>query len=272
MEQPSNLPADPVDPFAATAPFYDLDLQEYEEDIAFYRELLTRMVGPDGAVLELGCGTGRIAIPLAEAGLSVVGVDSSPAMLAEARRRAASLPEGAGGPEGKALTLIEGDMRSLDLHRRFAAVILALGGLQHVESMDELVAVLHVVAGHLDDGGIAILDLDAPHSDDFIAGPRPLVEHWTRPWQGGQVTKLVAVDNRPAEGLRRVTFHYDVQPGEGPLRRLTHRFVLRIVTAGELELAARLAGLAITAQYGDYELGPFEDGSDRQVVMLERAG
>jgi hypothetical protein len=85
------------------------------------------------------------------------------------------------------------------------------------------------------------------------------------------VTKLVAVDGRPSECRRIVTFHYDVQPAEGPLYRVSHEFSLRVITSGELELAARLAGLEMTSLYGDYELSPFDDGDLRQVAVFEHA-
>jgi hypothetical protein len=85
------------------------------------------------------------------------------------------------------------------------------------------------------------------------------------------VSKLVAVDGRPGEGLRNVTFHYDVQPPEGGLRRVSHEFVLRVITAGELQLAARLAGLELVAEYGDYDLSPVSDGDDRYIAYFAHA-
>ena len=255
----TNDPAPPpTDPFAVIAPFYDLDLAGYDRDVTMYRELAASR-GP--AVLELGCGTGRVASPLAAAGLEVVGVDASPAMLAVARERAGDAP----------FATVEGDMRTLDLGRRFDAVLIPLGGLQHMETAEEVAAALATVARHLAPGGMAVVDVEAPHPQDLEPGPQPLVEHWTRPWRGGSVTKLVAVEGAPVRGLRHVTWHFDVQPPEGALARLTARFTLRTVTAGELELAARLAGLAVTAWHGDYDLSPAADGDERLIALLERS-
>ena len=247
-----------IDPFAVIAPFYDLDLAGYDGDVALYRELAA-LRGP--SVLELGCGTGRVAAAMAAAGLDVVGVDASPAMLAIARDRAASAP----------FAIVEGDMRALDLGRRFDSVLIPLGGLQHMETAAEVAAVLVTVARHLSPGGAAVVDVEAPHPQDLEPGPQPLVEHWTRPWRGGSVTKLVAVEGAPARSLRHVTWHFDVQPAEGALTRLTARFTLRTITAGELELAARLAGLAVTAWHGDYDRSPAEDGDERLIALLEHA-
>jgi ubiquinone/menaquinone biosynthesis C-methylase UbiE len=245
------------DPFAAVAPFYDLDLEGFDDDIEMYRELAQSR---GSEVLELGCGTGRVAEPLARAGLNVAGVDISAAMLELAGERAGTLP----------VTFVEGDMREIDLGREFDAVLVPLGALQHMETASDVVATLATVARHLAPSGLAVVDVEAPHPDDFAPVPQPLVEHWTRPWRGGEVTKLVAVEARPSLGLRFVTWHFDVQPPDGALRRVTAKFALRVITAGELELAARLAGLTVAAWYGDYGLSPTGDGDERMIALLER--
>ena len=259
-----------ADPFAQVARFYDLDLEGFDDDVALYLELAA------GGVLELGCGTGRVAVPLAEAGLRVTGVDVSPAMLARARERAEGLP----------LRFVEGDMRTLDLGERFGAVLLPLGGLQHMATTAEVAAALATVARHLAPDGQAVVDIEAPHPDDWLPGPRPLVEHWTRAFvedpasslagaaaglgaPSATVTKLVAVEGRPVEALRLVTYHFDVQPAEGPLQRVTQQYALRVITAGELELAGRLAGLRIAAWYGDYDGAPPREGDERLMAIFE---
>ena len=254
----------PPDPFAPYAPFHDLDLGGFADDLPFWLGLAEGR----GSVLELGCGGGRVAAPLAAAGLRVTGADASPSMLALARRRAAGLP----------LRLVEGDMRSLRLGERFGAVFVPLGGLQHLGTAEDVAAAFATIAAHLAPGGVAAIDVEAPHPDDWLPGHRPLVEHWTRPpaggcasggADGGLVTKLVAVEGRPAEQLRLVTYHFDAQPEDGPPRRTTLRFALRVVTAGEIELAARLAGLRVAALHGDWDGSPPADGDDRIVAVLE---
>ena len=106
-----------TDAFAVIAPFYDLDFQDREDDILMYRELARRRGGGVPAtVLELGCGTGRVAAPLAQSGLEVVGVDVRPAMLELARERRDVLP----------LTLLQGDLRTLHLGRRAPLLLLPL--------------------------------------------------------------------------------------------------------------------------------------------------
>jgi ubiquinone/menaquinone biosynthesis C-methylase UbiE len=248
------------DPFAVIAEFYDLDLEGYGDDLELYRELAASEGGP---VLELGCGTGRVAAALAAKGVEVVAVDLSPSMLRRARARLEQ-----DGLSAR-VELIEGDMRDLRLDRRFPLVLVPLGGIQHMETTDDVVGVLEVVARHLDAGGRALLDLEAPLPDDFTPGPQPLVEHWTRELDGSRVTKTVAVEARPALGLREVTWHFDLQATEGGLRRYTERFTLKVITLGELEMAARLAGLEVSGTFGDYDWSPYDDGAERLVVTLE---
>ena len=214
-------------------------------------------------MLELGCGTGRVAAHLAAAGFGVVGVDCSTAMLELARARCAGLP----------VRLVEGDMRCLALGERFGLVLIPLGGLQHLETAAEVAAALASVAAHLAPGGFAAIDVGAPHSDDWLPGQRPLVEHWTRPLAGeALVTKLVTAEGVPSRSLRLMTWHYDVQPPSGPLRRVTQQFALRVITAGELELAGRLAGLRVAAWYGDHEGAPPRDGDWRLIALLAHEG
>lgn len=256
------MPEQDTDPFAPIARFYDLDLEGFDDDLALYMEIAA---GRD--VLELGCGTGRVAVPLAASGVRVTGVDLSPAMLALARDRADGLP----------VRLVEGDMRTLDLGERFGAVFVPLGGLQHMTTAAEVAAALATVARHLAPGGQAVVDVEAPHPDDWLPGPRPVLQHWTRRLPpepgspGGTVTKLVAVEGRPVESLREVTYHFDVQPPEGPLQRVTQQFTLRVITAGEIELGARLAGLRVAAWYGDHDGAPPREGDDRLIAVLEHA-
>ncbi len=242
----------------AIAPFYDLDLEGYEEDVALYVALNEEYPGP---ILELGCGTGRVASSLALAGAEVTGVDLSPAMLEVARSSSGT----------DHVMWLHADMRDLDLGRRFALVLAPLGALQHLETVADVVATFRVIAGHLEPGGVAVIDVESPHAEDFEPGPQPVIEHWTRPWRGGHVTKWVSSSGAPSLGLREVTWHFDHQPAEGPLRRHSMQFTMRTFTLTELELAGRLAGLEAVAVHGDYDGAPYDDGAQRLVVTFTHA-
>lgn len=245
------------DAFTSIAPFYDLDFEEYHDDASFYSRLAANH-GND--VLELGCGTGRVTVRLARAGLNVTGVDINEAMLKIAGDRSKGLP----------VAYLRGDMTDLDLGRTFDLVTIPLGSVQHLASSDDLVATLEVVARHLGPGGVGVVDVESPHSDDFQVGPLPVVEHWTKPWQGGSVTKVVAVEPHPSEGMKWITWHFDIADKDGRLRRVNASFAFRTITIDELHLAGRLAGLRIIARFGDYEFNPYHDGAERLIVLYQR--
>src|SRR5690606_3985817 len=110
---------------------------DYHDDVSFY-ESLAEYHGD--TVLEFGCGTGRVAIPLAEAGLRVTGVDISPAMLALARKRAGRRAN---------LKWQRGDMLSINLKQQYALVTVPLGGVQHLASIEEVAAAIGTMGRHL---------------------------------------------------------------------------------------------------------------------------
>lgn len=244
---------------AAIAEFYDLDLQGYTDDIAMYENFARRGERPS---LELGVGTGRIAIPLARARLPVWGIDSSEAMLRIAREKAGPAPS-------ERLRLIHADMRSFNLGREFDLVYCGLGGFLHLESQDDQLATLIRAREHLADGGLLVLDLPNPFAVDWEAGRRPLSLEWTRrhPQRGTLVSKVVSTEVVQPEQVQRVTYWFDEVTGEGTLRRTSFTFDLRYVFPAEARLLLDAAGLRLTSFYGAYDLSPFEDDSPRMIVV-----
>src|SRR5215213_6061594 len=100
--------------FDRFARFYDEDYRNYNDDVEAIVHLAQEM---DGPVLELGCGTGRLLVPLAVTGLPVTGVDISPALLEQARAKLATVPH------GDLVTLVQGDLRQLELPQRDFAFV-----------------------------------------------------------------------------------------------------------------------------------------------------
>ena len=137
-------------------PAYDAWCRSVLEDIPFYVDLAVRTGGP---VLELGVGSGRVAVPTALAGISVVGVDSSPAMLELARRRAE--------PHAVDLRLVEADMLSLPDLGRFRLVTIPFRALLHLSSDAERRAVLSAAHDRLWPGGVLAFDVFHPDATDI---------------------------------------------------------------------------------------------------------
>jgi SAM-dependent methyltransferase len=137
-------------------PAYDAWCRSVLEDIPFYVDLAVQSGGP---VLELGVGSGRVAVPTALAGIAVVGVDTSPAMLELARRRAE--------PHRIDLRLVEADMRDLPELGRFALVTIPFRALLHLRSDEERLGVLCAVRERLHPGGTLAFDVFHPDDEDI---------------------------------------------------------------------------------------------------------
>jgi SAM-dependent methyltransferase len=245
------------DPYASIADIYDFSYEDFREDVSFY-ENLARSV--DGPLLELGVGSGRVAVPLAQAGYDVVGIDTSPSMLAQARRRL----QAAGKLEGS-IELLAGDMTLFDLGRRFAMVFVAANAFQHLLTTEAQLACLQRARAHLQPDGVFTMSVRSPASVSWEeADWAPLQLNWTRsdPATGDVIMKLAAEQPDPARMVRRLTYVYDRVSRDGAVRRSVFATELRHSTQAELALLLQQAGMRVTHVYGDYDLSPVGFGDD----------
>ena len=247
---------------AVIAQYYDLDLDGYVEDITLYESFARRGDLPS---LELGVGTGRVAIALARARLPVWGIDNSEAMLRVAREKAGPAP-------AERLHLAHADMRNVNLGREFDLVYCALGGFLHLESQEDQIATLVRAREHLAGGGLLVLDLPNAMTIDWESGPHPLVLEWTRshPQRDTTISKLVSVEVAAAEQTQRLTYWFDEVTVEGTVRRASATVALRHVFPAEARLLLEGAGLRLTSLYGSYDLAPFDDDSARMIVVAAK--
>ncbi|MPZ22261.1 MAG: methyltransferase domain-containing protein [Dehalococcoidia bacterium] len=238
-------------PFDAIARYYDLDLAGFDEDFPLYEELSQRSGGP---VLELGCGTGRVAAALAAAGHDVMGVDISPAMLERARRRDARAE------------FVEADIAALSLGRTYPLVIAPLGTLLHIEPEQRREA-FAAAKRHLAPEGRFVCDL--PIETEWAPGAQPLVCQWTRidPESGREVSKLVGMEADVTFLTQRVTYMFDELGEAGAVHRTTSVFELSYFTVSEIMLLLDAAGMRCEGVYGGYELGEPGPESERLIVV-----
>jgi SAM-dependent methyltransferase len=219
------------------APIYDVWSADMTEDVDFYVELAREA---DGPIVELAVGTGRVSIPIAErTGKKVVGIDSSPAMLAVARERAAAA--------GVELELREGDMRDLSLPEPAALVICPFRSLLHLPTWVDRRRVFDRVAAALRPGGR--FAWNAFVFDFSIAAA--LDGRWQDEPVRHRIDQ-VAGDNR-----------IDITVEDGP------RISLWWVSRGEWEGLLDVAGLETEALYGWFDRRPFDESS-REFVWVAR--
>jgi len=251
----------------ALARLYDVDLVEDPGDLDLYLALAARA---GGAVLELAAGTGRLAVPLAEAGHEVTAVDIDPAMLARLRRRAAAAGDAVAGR----LTVVEGDLLDLRLDgaRPFALAFIALNSLFLLASRDAQRQAFRSMAGHLAPGGLAVADVWLPDADDLARFDGRMILEYDRadPETGRRVTKVAAAQHDASTGIVNLTTIYEEgRQGETAVRWV-RRDALRLASSGELEDFATDAGLEVETIAGDYDLGPLGSGGDRAIIVARR--
>lgn len=245
------------------AQLLDLDWGGFSDDLPFYESLARRC---DGPLLELGVGTGRVAIPLARAGAVVWGIDTWEAALRLARCKA-------GAELSERLHLERADMRNFQFGRQFELVFAGFGALHYLLTPDDQLACLLCVERHLAPGGLFVCDLRPLLQSDWERGDStPLLHDWTRPLPGSNETvmKLRSVAPGRARQVQRETHIYDVLAPDGRIRRVTATVDLRFTTRYEMEGLLRKAGLELDQLYGDFGLSPYEDHSEYMITVARK--
>jgi len=251
---------------AALARLYDLDLVDDPGDLDLYLALAERA---DGPILELAVGTGRLAIPLAEAGHLVTGVDIDPAMLERARARA----RGTAGEDR--LTLVEGDVVGLGLPDagHYGLAFIALNSLLVLPTRAAQRAAIRALADHLAPGGLAVVDVWLPDAEDLARFDGRVMLEWPRldSETGAIVTKVGSAQHDAASGSVSLTTIFEEGGQGGPTRRWVRHDRLRLVSADELRGFAEDAGLVVELLAGDYDMSPMGPGSERAILLAVRA-
>ena len=227
-------------------------------DVAFYQRLAQQTGGP---VLELACGTGRIALPLAESGLDVTGVDVSDGMLAIIRQKAQAHPP----------TLLAQDMSALNLDRRFGCIIIAFRSFQHLLTIELQRQTLSAINRHLTPGGRLALHLFDPRLDLLIdETPRQPVLHGTDPDTGHAFTgEMLSARFDYVAQIRRDLWRYrEFAPDNSLLAEETREMALRWTWRWELHHLLELCGFAVDAQYSDFTGSPPAYG--KELIAIAR--
>jgi SAM-dependent methyltransferase len=253
----------PVDPYAEIAELYDLEHGSFADDLPFYLHSVTAVGDP---VLELGCGSGRLLRPIADAGFRITGLDQSNPMLDRARSTIK------GARQKRRITLFEGAMdRAQDAPGGpFGVVIFSLNGFLHLTSPGEQRAALASARSALDPRGQLLIDVLNPTLDALQGYAQGVIHEgqWTRA-DGTRVDKFSSRRVSTAEQLIHSQIWYDLTDPSGALRRVSTQFDLRYVHRHELELMLELAGFAEWQVYGSYELDPYDESSERLIIAAE---
>jgi SAM-dependent methyltransferase len=239
--------------------YYDVAYRSRRDDIAYYVRACQVIGGP---VLEYGIGTGRIALPLARAGLSVTGVDRSKPMLAALARRMEAEPR----EVQRRLRAVEGDMRRVRLARRFGVVIAAFNTVLHLIERRDFELFFERVRQHLSPRGRFLFDFSVPHPDYLGADPErrygaPRFRHPTR----GVVRYGERFDYEPFRQILHMQLEFTPaqgRAGDGWTVPLTHRQLF----PQEVEALLHYNGFCDLEWSADFSDAPPETAVDSLVV------
>ncbi len=255
----------------AVAELYDArPIMRERGDVKFYRDYALNFVRRGEAILELGCGTGRVLVPLAKDGHKICGLDLSAAMLMQCRERLDS--ESA---EVKSRTrLVEANMAGFDLGEKFRLIIIVFRPFQHLETVQEQMACLHSAYEHLENGGRLIFDL-------FQTDPRRMHDSKFLEEQEMESDLHLADGRRVRVTERTVAYHRAIQVNEcelayyithpdGRTEKLAHAFRIRYFFRYEVEHLLARCGFRVAELYGNLDKSPLRDDSPEMLFVAEK--
>jgi len=252
---------------------YDLEHEHDDEDVAFYVELASRL--RPHRVLELGAGSGRVTLPLAElavrADFSLIALDASAEMLAEAERKLAAAPP----PVRERVDLMTGDMRTWKAPEPFDLILVPCASVSHLLTLDDQLEAWSRAHANLTSGGRFVVDVAMPdlaaYAESLRQPPRALVEidSDTADAEGRRLLRYKTTVYAPHEQRASIRFLYDKFTRDEDADRWISDFESHVYFPRELELLYRHAGFTVEARYGDYRFRA-PHASTRALVMVGR--
>ena len=257
-------------PYELSAKYYD-DAYAVKPDLVdlpFYVDLAKQIGGP---ILEMGCGTGRVLLPIARMGIEIHGLDNAPTMLGILRERIQNEPE----QVRSQIALHQGDMRQFRGQKKYALVTIPFRPMQHMYTLEDQVAALKTGAFHLDDNGILALDVFFPKFQlmDAGIGEEMLELEWPAKSHPGRIVrryfKKDAVDK--IHQVFSATFIFRTYDNETLLSEETERIKLSYYAYPQLKALFRLAGLESVEEYGSFSKTPLDNTAKEMIFLLRRA-
>jgi SAM-dependent methyltransferase len=247
--------------------FYDaLPFYNERRDAEFYLNAARQQGEP---VLELGCGAGRVLLPIARAGIRITGFDLSQPMLEKLRAKLTAEP----GEVRARVELIHGDMTRLDLGRKFHLITMPFRPFQHLLTVEDQIACLQGVERHLAPGGRLVFDF-------FQVDPRGMFDPAFQ--KEGAPKSFDLPDGRHVERTERIAaFHratqindieliHHVTHPDGRIERLVYAFPMRYFFRYEVEHLLARCSLRVAALYGDCDGSPLGDTSPDMIFVAEK--
>lgn len=251
-------------------------LAEYYDYIPDYRDradqnfYLSYAQSAKGTILELGCGTGRILIPLAAAGCEIVGLDISPYMLSECKQKLELQPE----EIRNRVRLVQGNMVDFALNEVFDLVTTPFRSFQHLLSIEEQLDSLRCINNHLEMGGTFILDLfqvkyEKIHDPKYLEEMEDFAEIELSDGRKLRRNSRVSAFHR-AEQYNEVELIFYIVHPDGREERLVQAFPFRYFFRYEVEHLLTLCGFEVIDLFGNFNRSPLSNDSPEMIFIAKK--
>ncbi|MEI6079258.1 MAG: class I SAM-dependent methyltransferase [bacterium] len=235
---------------------YDVDYRSRTNDIDFY---VQRCVSANTDVLELGCGTGRISIPIAQKGLHVTGIDSSAEMLKRAKEKLLANSE-----LKERLEFIRADFTDFDLGKKFQTVIMPFNALQHLYDLKSINQFFFCLKEHIEDNGLFIFDVINPDLYELSRNSSDWALYDSFHDELGRLMVIEdSIDYDPVTQIANYVLSYSLENTELFELSLRHRMFF----TQELEEILYSNGFHIQESFGDFDQSPLSSGSPSQIFV-----
>ena len=255
-------------PYDLIADFYDEDMGRNNpgKDVSFYLDRATRV---SGSILELGCGTGRITLPLVNQGCCVDALDASKPMLRVLERKA---EQQLSVSERQRLTLHWMDMRDLKLEKKFPLILCPFSAFTYLVEDEDQDQALRRIVDHLESGGAFILDAFVPHYEELVLPDEHVYFDYRRQLENGLVLereKTIAKDLTRQINVVRRTYRFLGADGS-VLKTVTTEERIRYRFRNEMVLLLQDHGFEVVEQYGDFEGRPYAYRAAMMVFVCKK--
>ena len=239
---------------------YDREDGGYDEDRPLTEQWAHKLGGP---LLDLACGTGTMAVHLAQQGYQVTGVDIVPEMIAWASQKAAG--------HSVSIEWVVADARTFQLDKQFPFIYLLGNAFQHFLTRADLEGLLARVREHLSPEGCFLFCTRNPSPRNLLEARFPEPQQYTLP-DGRQLTSTEQQEYDPLTQIQHYTFHEQWLHPEGQREEKTTRTALRYVFPQEMEALLFYNGLQIRSCYGNWQQEPLTATSRQMIYVCQRRG
>ncbi len=249
--------------YTTIARYYDAENSDKTDDLVMYTDLADEYGSP---ILEVGCGTGRVMLHLAQEGCEVHGIDRDNAMLERAQHKRDALEH-----LSENLTFYQGDILTYKLDKRFKMVLLTYNMLTHFHDQETQLVLMRRLRELILNEGLLVIDVPnagnafASEDNDAVILERTFIDA-----DSGNIVMQQSVSTLDrAEQLLHVTWIYDEVTEDGTVKRTLAPVIFRYYFLAEIRLLLQMTGFEVDDVYGDYDGSEYVDGSPRLIVLAK---